>query len=1472
MDLMTASEALFQELQDDWKAIDEDPDHDETEREVLKQERQTSYIAALKSLSDRFTSATASSSNSTITTSTTATATAPQPAATLVVQSKTNYKLESMSQQHIHKFAEQAHDYKTSTGFSWTAPQIRSFTTLEQRLEIGNTFSIFLTEDGQEIKDADSWVEWVDNEKLCTLLKEAFPKSAAPTDQQKILASTFDVQCIKTPRHVGKFIADLQGSLMWEERKTELTNLTGTGFQTLYDALIDKVIGKDKSCKITAEFVSKVQAKNPTDMSKLFLAINQVGKELFELASTLKRMDVPFLVKRSYDGQGSGGIDKKPKGDANSSSSQDKILCTNCHKTHKGGAAACTYKPKKEQGGGGAGTGNKAISKYLSPRNKGKRKFLSIENDDFNALITHEQTLNKLSEESFACEYPMQIMTNNNTFINVTALIDTGANSSNYISQHLFDRVMLGGNKPHQVSGSVRGGLQAKGQRVETKHAISFSLSYRSENTDDCNTLNKNKINTNKTNTHFATAKLLPIDYDLIIGLPSIRKWQLIKTIPSIFIEENKVPIVASARPCVGSSQHTILAIPADTLFSTTESEEVRMAPPFPPSNTTWEDADVSTRYEKSTIPGVDIEDDLNSDGGKIKHDPLQGINFEGPPTLQAKARKLCYEFKDIISDSLGSKPAKVDAPMEIDIEEGRWFNEPGNRRPSRAQSAAKQSEIRRQVDKMIANNIIRPSDAKAWSQVLLVRKPDLRWRFCVDFRNINSITRLTSGHPLPNIKEMLHRLGNHKARYYATLDLTSGYFQTPLAESAKALTAFITHFGLFEFNRVPMGVKGAAPFFQHFIAVTVLAGLIYSICENYIDDVIVHGNTEDEFIENLRKVFIRFRKYNIKLQPTKMNIGLTNIQYVGHTIDKDGIHFARDKLDSVLNFQKPVYHAQLRSFLGLANYFRDHVKHHSTLVFPLQRLLDTYDRRSKLNWTPETDKAWEDIKLAIHSCPKLFFLDNTSPVHLYTDASDYGIGAYLVQIVNGKEVPIAFISKTLTQSQREKWSVPQKEAYAIYYALCKLEYLLLDRHFTIHTDHKNLTYINDSVNAMVVRWKMYLQEYSFDIQFIKGLDNVVADNFSRLCVLTEADSMTEETILQLIEQDERFFQLLELKKVPKKAREIIKRVHNSSVGHHGVERTIKKIEESGRTWKDIRQHVRTFIARCPCCQLMSHVAPTIRSTPFTLSHSKPMHTLAIDALGPLPEDEKGNKYIIAIIDEFSRFLEIFAAPDPSAVSAADALFQHTGRYGIPTTLVSDGGSQFVNSIISQFLELIGTDHNITLAYSKQENGIVERSNKEILRHLKAIIYEKDILIKWSKYLPMVQRIINSTISTSLNVSPAQIIYGGALNLNRGFIISIENKEKFDSEVTLSEYSKEMIEAQAKIIAAAQKHQKQVNEKYVSEKNEKYKHVEITVFPVNSYVMLGYPDSNLKKGPPTSIGVKALSEPSAKLFLIGRFR
>ena len=128
-------------------------------------------------------------------------------------------------------------------------------------------------------------------------------------------------------------------------------------------------------------------------------------------------------------------------------------------------------------------------------------------------------------------------------------------------------------------------------------------------------------------------------------------------------------------------------------------------------------------------MPGIDIDNEIPDDGGKNKTELLNQIDYgNGPPTLKEKLRKLCYEFQDIIDDTLSDQPAKVEQPMEVDVDEGAWFNNPGNRRPSRAQSVAKQHEIRRQIQKMIANRLIQPSQAKAWSQVLLVRKPDSRW------------------------------------------------------------------------------------------------------------------------------------------------------------------------------------------------------------------------------------------------------------------------------------------------------------------------------------------------------------------------------------------------------------------------------------------------------------------------------------------------------------------------------------------------------------------------------------------------------------------------------------------------------------------------------------------------------------------------------------------------------------------------
>ena len=228
-------------------------------------------------------------------------------------------------------------------------------------------------------------------------------------------------------------------------------------------------------------------------------------------------------------------------------------------------------------------------------------------------------------------------------------------------------------------------------------------------------------------------------------------------------------------------------------------------------------------------------------------------------------------------------------------------------------------------------------------------------------------------------------------------------------------------------------------------------------------------------------------------------------VEYCGHTIDQAGIHFSPAKLQKVVDFPKPRTITELRSFLGLANYYRDHVFGHSMIVHPLHRMLDGVTRsksKALLTWTADADAAFIHIKERIQSCPKLFFLRDNADIVLETDASDYGVGGYLYQTeltAAGETVdyPVTFISQALTKEQQH-WSTPQKEAYAIYYCITELDYLLCDVHFTLRTDHKNLIFLNMDTDKKVHRWKLALQEYDFTAVHIPGTKNVNADFFSR--------------------------------------------------------------------------------------------------------------------------------------------------------------------------------------------------------------------------------------------------------------------------------------------------------------------------------------------------------------------------------------
>ena len=853
-----------------------------------------------------------------------------------------------------------------------------------------------------------------------------------------------------------------------------------------------------------------------------------------------------------------------------------------------------------------------------------------------------------------------------------------------------------------------------------------------------------------------------------------------------------------------------------------------------------WKDPSLSW----SDLERVDKESTIED---KIPH------KIYGDPTLKAALKDLCIEFSDIFSRKLNSQPALV-RPMTIETDLQAW-QLPKNRGPARIQTRTKEEEIEMQINEMLSIGLIRPSQAAYYSQVHLVPKPNGSWRFCIDYRNLNKVCS-DLGWPLPNISQTLQRVGARRPKFFAKFDMTSGYYQCPISETCKALTAFITFMGTYEWNRVPMGPKGSASYFQQQIATVVLVGLVYHICEQYLDDILAYASSGKELLIRLRLLFERFRKFKITLNPDKCELGLSSVEYTGHVIDETGLSFTDKKLSGVKAFPIPDTQKQLKSFLGLANYFRDHVRNLSIIVQPLQQLLIGYGAKTRnklIIWSEKDKKCFETVKDSVSNCQKLYFIDDKSPILLVTDASDYGIGALLSQLIYEIWVPIMFISLALSKVQ-QRWSVPEKECYSIVYAFQKMDHLIRDRVFTLKTDHENLTRVYSTGSPKVLRWKLFIQEYSFTIEHIKGSDNEVADALSRLCPIEDIEEhnwfnaineFVPPTDLQDTKRKELDMiaplSIDETGSIPRDIYRKIGQVHNSVVGHHGVSRTVDKLTRKGEKFPHLREYVRDFIRKCPCCQKLSQIKIPIETSPFSNATYSPMRTLHLDSIGPLPASDGGFDTILVIICSCTRFVELYATQGTSAESTIDPLVQHVGRYGCPAIIQSDNGSQFVNKIINELVVIIGTRLNTTLAYSKEENGLVERANKEVIRHLRALIYELNSHKNWPRLLPLVQRIMNSAVHSSTGVSPADLVYGQAINLDRGILLD----DPDTVSLSLSKGAAQMLEVQRKLLLQATMSQQEKDGAHMASRA-----AIVTEFPVNSFVLAEYPNTRMGKIPP----------------------
>jgi hypothetical protein len=296
----------------------------------------------------------------------------------------------------------------------------------------------------------------------------------------------------------------------------------------------------------------------------------------------------------------------------------------------------------------------------------------------------------------------------------------------------------------------------------------------------------------------------------------------------------------------------------------------------------------VNSIYSKEEF--LDVEDDSDNIDifiGETPHDRLcstttplndieaiKAIKIEGNETFLSKANLLVTNYADRFKSSLTSEAARL-KPFDLELEPGSsWYTNKQSKLPNRLQSKNKREATREFVKNALATGLIEPSQAESWSQILLTPKSNGKWRFCVDYRLLNQETR-SMGWPLPNIKQMLERIGEKKPKFFAVLDLTQGYYQMAISKKARPLTAFRTSEGLFQFCRLPMGLKSAPAYFQAAMQQKVLAELLYQICEVYLDDIIVFAQTKDEILDRLEEVFKRLRKHKLTVNPDKCHFGL---------------------------------------------------------------------------------------------------------------------------------------------------------------------------------------------------------------------------------------------------------------------------------------------------------------------------------------------------------------------------------------------------------------------------------------------------------------------------------------------------------------------------------------------------------------------------------------------------------------------